>query len=216
VTRPDGAIQLSPLEEDTLREVTRLNTRVFALTFGLLGAAVLAAATLLLLVRDGATAAGPHLLSVFFWGYRVSGAGVLVGALWGFLYGSVLGALVYRAYVKTLRGRLAYLAPAADRRRSLRVSVLRLDGVGLGSVVGAMAALQLIVMTNWLVVDRTASQHVDATLLSQYLPGYSVSVAGSLIGGAQLFVLAFLAALALASTYNKIVDWRQASNPRRR
>jgi hypothetical protein len=211
-----AAITLTEDEAAALRQVTRLNTCFFATTLGLLGAAVIAAATIVQLLRDEPARAGLRLLSVFFWGYRVSATGILVGAFWGFLYGAILGALVYRGYARTLPARLAYLAPAVDRRKKLRVSVLRLHGPALGWAVGLMAALQLMVMTNWLVVRGAGPGGVDATLLAQYFPGYSVSPIGSLIGAIELFALAFLAALALAGIYNKIADWRQSRIPRRR
>ena len=200
MTQAAATAALSDREEVLLKQVTRLNTYVFASTFGLLGASALAAGTVVQLVRDDA-------------GF---GIGVLIGALWGLLYGAVIGALVYRGYARTLRARLAHAAQTADRRKTFRVSVLRLHGTGLGLVVGLMVALQLLLMTNWLVAGGTASESVDAMLLAQYLPGYSVSPLGSIIGAVQLFAVAYLAALALAGIYNQIVDWRQSQHPRRR
>jgi hypothetical protein len=216
VTPASGTTALTEGEEAVLRQVTSLNTSVFAATLGLLGAAVVSVATVVQLLRDDPAGAGLHLLSVFFWGYRVSGIGILVGAFWGFLYGAILGALVYRGYARTLRGRLAYLAPGVDRRKAFRVPVIRLHGTGLGWAIGLIAALQLLVMTNWLVVRGTEAASAAAMLLAQYLPGYSISPLGSLVGAAQLFAVAFLAALALAGLYNRIVDWRQSQIPRRR
>ena len=50
----------------------------------------------------------------------------------------------------------------------------------------------LIGTTSWLVIRGTAKHSVDASLLSEILPGYSVDLPGSLIGAAELFVVLYL------------------------
>ena len=61
------------------------------------------------------------------------------------------------------------------------------SGNALGIGLGALMALQLFVTTNWLVLRGTAPYSKNAALLSQYLPGYTVSFAGSLVGALELF-----------------------------
>jgi hypothetical protein len=207
---------LTRREQAALDQVTRVNTYVSASTFGLLGAATLAVATVMELMRGDGADSSLRLLSVFLWGYGVSGLGVLAGAFWGLLYGAVLGALVYQGYARTLRVRLAYLDPSVDRRKHQRVAVLRLEGKSLGVVVGLMAAVQLVVMTHWLSSRGAAAAGFDSTQIAKILPGYSVTPLGSVIGAAELFAIAFLAAWVLAALYNEIVDWRQRQSPGRR
>jgi hypothetical protein len=208
-------VSLAPREEAALRAVTRLNIFVFAVTFGVLGASGLALATLILVLAADNGRAHLSLLSIFLWGYRVTGFGALIGAVWGFIYGAILGALLYWGYARTLQQRLAYAAPGVERRRAFRTSVLRLHGPGLGFVLGSLAAVQLVLMTNWLVLRGTAEESMNAMLLAQYLPWYSVTPMGSIAGAVQLFAVVFLAAVVLAGIYNKIVDWRQSPNGRR-
>ncbi|MEZ5499965.1 MAG: hypothetical protein R3E77_11130 [Steroidobacteraceae bacterium] len=203
-------LELTDEERAVLAAATTLNTRIAAVTLGVLTAVGLFLATLVLILR-GDDDAGAHLslLSVFIWGYEVTWPGALIGATWGFIYGAVTGALLYRGYARTILHRLTYLDPALDRRRRFRTPILRIYGPGLGLVLGGVGALQLIATTNWLVFRGSSDEHSNAMLLGQYFPGYSVSFAGSLIGAAQLFTVIFLACLLLAWTYNRLVDWRQ-------
>ena len=61
----------------------------------------------------------------------------------------------------------------------------------------------------WLVLRGTADSSVHAALLGNYLPGYTVSVVGGLIGALELFVLVFVSSVMLAAIYNKVVDLRE-------
>jgi hypothetical protein len=69
-------------------------------------------------------------------------------------------------------------------------------------------SLGLFFSTAWLVVRGTAGESVHAALLSNYLPGYSVSILGGALGAIELFVVIFLTCLLLAAMYNKIVELR--------
>ena len=90
----------------------------------------------------------------------------------------------------------------------LKPSVLRLHGVSLGLALGAIAAIGLFCSTAWLVLRGTAGESVHAALLANYVPGYSVSIFGGLLGAAEVFGLVFIASVLLATIYNKIVKLR--------
>jgi hypothetical protein len=90
----------------------------------------------------------------------------------------------------------------------LKPSVLRLHGISLGLAIGAIAAFGLFSSTAWLVIRGTADQSVHAALFANYIPGYSVSILGGLLGAVELFALVFVACLLLAAVYNKIVAIR--------
>ena len=62
-----------------------------------------------------------------------------------------------------------------------------------------------IVTTSWLVLRGTAEESMHAVLLAQYLPGYSISVPGSIIGAVELFALTYLLCLLFSWLYNNIV-----------
>jgi len=76
-----------------------LNAGALALGLGSLGALAIFAATNWLVIKGGDTV-GPHLqlLSQYFIGYRVTFAGSLIGAAYGFVSGAAAGALVACIY----------------------------------------------------------------------------------------------------------------------
>jgi hypothetical protein len=214
MSQPNNLV-LSAREQTALQSATSYNTRIAAITFGILGALGFALLAILLLTRAGQQPAlEAALLSVFFFGYRLTWNGVWIGALWGFAYGALLGALLYQGYARTIMSRLQYIAPGAERRRAFRVPILRIYGTGLGIVLGAVAGLQLFLMTAVVVFSGRVDQSRNAQLLADYLPGYSVSVVGGLLGGLVIFIVIFLASILLGTVYNRFVDWRQAINRR--
>lgn len=192
-----------------LRRVVRFNLLAIAITIGLMTGAILWLATAVLLLKGGENI-GMHLglLSVFLPGYEVTWSGAWVGLIWGFVAGAASGAVLYWTYAKGLReGAMTYVVsrPALE---GLRPPVLLMDGPALGIGLGTLGALQLLLATNWLVVRGTASYSRNAALLGEYLPGYSVSALGSLIGVAQVFALAFIASMFIALVYNAIARGR--------
>jgi hypothetical protein len=54
----------------------------------------------------------------------------------------------------------------------------------------------------------TADQSIHAKLLANYLPGYTVSLQGSLLGGLELFVLVYLSSALVGETYNAVTRYR--------
>jgi hypothetical protein len=92
--RPD-----SLKEEELVREVIRLSRNVLGLTLGILFAGGMFLATNILILKGGARI-GPHLqlLNQFFPGYRVSFAGSLIGAVYGFGVGYFGGWIIAAVY----------------------------------------------------------------------------------------------------------------------
>lgn len=93
--------KLSNAKPPVVSRTIRFSPWINALTVGSLAGLGLAAATLLLVVRDG-EGAGPHLslLGQFFWGYTVTYTGALVGFAWGLVVGGIVGyagSLLYNA-----------------------------------------------------------------------------------------------------------------------
>lgn len=88
--------QLSETEEQILRRaVVRLSGQVLGLVMGFVGAIVIFAATMWLVIKGG-DVVGPHLglLSQFFIGYSVTYTGSFVGAAYGFLVGYISGLII--------------------------------------------------------------------------------------------------------------------------
>jgi hypothetical protein len=96
---------------------------------------------------------------------------------------------------------------ASDRQ--LRPPLLQISSHALGISLGAIAALQLVFATLWLVLRGTADESVHAKLLSNYLPGYTVTLQGSLLGGLELFLLVYLSSVLVGKIYNAVTRYRR-------
>ncbi len=194
-----------------LNAAIRFNALMLGFTAGTLAAVVIYFATHISLAKWG-DYSGNYLglLAIFFPGYSVSESGAWVGAFWAFVYAGTFSALSYRLYGRVLGTRIAdiLLSTVPTENPVLKPSVLRLHGVSLGAAIGVMAGLSLFFSTSWLVVRGTADESVHAALFSNYIPGYSVSIPGALLGAVELFLMVFVACLLLASVYNKIVEVR--------
>lgn len=194
-----------------LNAAIRFNALMLGFTAGTLAAVVIYFATMLSLAKWG-DQSGNYLglLAIFFPGYSVTSGGAWVGAFWAFVYAGTFSALSYRLYGRVLGTRIAdiLLSTVPSENPVLKPSILRFHGVSLGVAIGIIAALCLFSSTMWLVVHGTADESVHAALFANYLPGYSVSIPGALLGAVELFLMVFLACLLLASVYNKIVEIR--------
>lgn len=204
-----GAAGLSEQQRLLLHRVVRFNTIAIALTIGLTAGLLLWLATAILLLRGGEQV-GKHLglLALFLPNYSVTWSGAMVGLFWGFVVGAASGAMLYLVYARSLRSgaRLQYLEPQGGD--GLHPPLMLLSGPALGMSLGALGALDVFFATNWLVVRGTAAYSENAALLGQYLPGYTVSFVGSLVGAAQVFAIAFVASLAIAAAYNAVTTRR--------
>ena len=199
-----------PIDEALLHATVKWNTRLFAGICGLTGALTLLCVTYLSLYR-GLPDPGHYLnlLGVFLPGYRVSDGGAWVGFLWGGLIGAVSGAVIYRIYARGIRQQVAEYLAGRSSRDEIENAVLRLHGHSLGLALGSIAALGLLITTNWLVVRGTADESVHAALLSQYLPGYAISASGSILGAVDVFVIVYIFCVLLGMIYNGVVALRQ-------
>jgi hypothetical protein len=93
-----------------------------------------------------------------------------------------------------------------DEDETLQNALLRLNarawGIGMGMLLGVL----LFLATNILVVrgGENVGQHLG--LLSIYLPGYSVSFFGSLIGFVYAFVGGYALGRIIGGVYNRLVS----------
>ena len=205
----DGAL-LNQAELTLLKAAVRMNMIVMGIAFGLLGGSILWLSTVILLLRGGYDV-GLHLslLSVFLPGYSVTWGGAWIGLGWGFIFGGVSGVILYWSYASTLRERLASrLLDARSATNELVPPTFLMSGNALGIALGVLLALQLFLTTNWLVVRGTAANSPRAALLAEYLHGYTVSFAGSLVGALELFAVAFVLSHVLAAIYNFVARER--------
>jgi hypothetical protein len=92
----------------------------------------------------------------------------------------------------------------AEEQQAVRKTIARIHEQGWGTAFGAIMAVGLLIATNALVIrgGRVVGPHLN--LLSNYFPGYSVSVGGSLIGAVYAFVLGYGIGRTIAVIYNRL------------
>lgn len=184
----------------------KLNTRLLAGVFGCVAGLSLFILTYISLYR-GLPDTGQYLnlLGIFLPGYEVSHLGAWVGLFWGILIGALLAAMFYRIYARSIPNLIQNYLRGGATNDDLLDMTMPMDGKYLGLALGTIVSGGLIITTNWLVIRGTADESVHAQLLVNYLPGYSVSTLGSLIGALELFVVNYLLALLFSWIYNGIV-----------
>lgn len=199
------------INEVLLRATIKLNTILLACVFGALSGLSLFAMTLLSIYR---TPSHPgqylNLLGVFLPGYEVSIIGAWIGLFWGALIGVIISVVIYRIYARTIRHQVQECLQGGRSMEGLDRTMLLIDGNSLGIALGAAVSLGLFVTTNWLVIRGTARESVNAALLSNYLPGYTVSFPGSIIGMVEIFIIVYLVCALLSLIYNRITTLRRS------
>jgi hypothetical protein len=192
-------------EQRLLSAAARLNVAISAIGAGVALGLLLFVVTHISLEVADRPGRYLNLLAVFMPGYSASSHGAWFGLLWGLIYGGICGGAVAWLYVQSLGANLPRLVMWDETAvRGLRPPVLRISSSALGIALGAVAAIQLILSTLWLVLRGTADESVHAKLLSHYLPGYTVTLFGSLLGGLELFLILFVFTSIVGVTYNAI------------
>lgn len=97
----------------------------------------------------------------------------------------------------------------SDReRQDVHRAFERTSEQGWGLALGLLAALGLFVATAVLVFRGGPSVGRHLSLLSVYLPGYSVTWTGAFVGAAYMFFFGYGAGRTIATIYNRIVPKR--------
>ena len=93
-----------------------------------------------------------------------------------------------------------------DEDETLRNALLRLNARAWGIGMGLLLGMGLFFATNFLVIrgGPNVGQHLG--LLSVYLPGYSVTFVGSLIGFVYAFVGGYGLGRVIGGVYNRLVS----------
>ena len=208
-------VETNNIDERLLGAVIRLNTFLTAAVMGILGGLGLFFTTLLSLNR-GLPNPGNYLnlLGVFMPGYEVTPTGAWIGLLWGGLIGAISGGVLYRVYAHNLRIHVRNFLLQDKSGDEPYTLIVPIGGKALGLALGTVIAGGLVVTTNWLVIRGTADESVHARLLGNYLPGYSISLPGSLIGAVQLFLFVFVLCMLWSWIYNRIITTRHRGTPK--
>jgi len=198
-------------ERDVLQATLRFNALVFGVILGAFAGTALFVLGILAAGSEGRASLAVVLLSVFLPGYASGLPAALFGFLWGFVFAALVGTVIYRIHGRNVLEQVDRLVIPERAATGFPAAVLRFDGPSLGLATGFAGALGLIVTTNILVLRGTAAESIRARLLGEVLPGYAVSVLGSIIGAIELFVLLYLFCRAFAFIYNLFA----ARRPRR-
>lgn len=182
-------------ERDNVEEtLVRVNARAWGVATGLLLGGGLFVATNVLVMKGGDDV-GQHLghLAVVLPGYDVTVAGSFIGFVYLFVVGYALGRLL------APKRPLEREAPGQHRH-------VRINGRAWGLTFGGLLAVVILAVTNALVLR--GGEDVGALLkyLGVYLPGYSVTFVGSLIGAAYLFAIGWAVGKAIGGIYNVSVE----------
>lgn len=97
---------------------------------------------------------------------------------------------------------------AASERALISTSIARLRAGIMAVVCGLFAGSGLMVATAWLVLRGGPDVGQHLVLLRNYLPGYSVTWSGALLGFGYGALLGGMAGWLTAWVYNRIVDLR--------
>ena len=198
----------SPLEDRRTSDIAELSTSLprvnavsFAIVFGVVAGAGLWIATVFLVIKGGPNPGHTlRALGYAFPGYSVSFGGAFVGLFWAFVLGfatSLLPAWVY------YRGVLLQIGSSAGRTTHPG----RIHTPYFAMTFGLLCGFALLLSTLFLIVKHRPGEPLGPHLglLSQYLPGYAITVVGSLVGFAYFLVIGTVVFSGIAWIYNHLV-----------
>lgn len=91
------------------------------------------------------------------------------------------------------------------REEALEVAIRRLNERAWGITLGLLMGLGLFLATIILVIKGGPNMGQHLRLLSNYLPGYHVSVPGAFVGFVYLFVLGYGLGRVIGTIYNRLL-----------
>ncbi len=95
----------------------------------------------------------------------------------------------------------------ADERKALKRALEEINEKGWGIGLGLASGVGLFAATNFLVLKGGSHVGSHLQLLRVYFPGYSVSLAGSLIGFVYAFVIGYGVGRSVATMYYRFAVW---------
>lgn len=100
------------------------------------------------------------------------------------------------------------IAHDSDEARAVRRAVLVLNAKVWGIAIGLLCGVVLFASTLILVLKGGTHVGPHLGLLSVYLPGYRVTVAGAFIGFIYLFVIGYALGRLIGAVYNRLASPR--------
>ena len=99
-----------------------------------------------------------------------------------------------------------------DERQILRKQLMRLHEQSWGIAIGSVLGFGLFIATLTLVIRGGERVGPHLELLNVYLPGYRVTLLGSVIGFVYAFVFGYAMGRIVVTMYNYLVNLRQSSS----
>lgn len=96
--------------------------------------------------------------------------------------------------------------PSSPEEEALQAALVRLNARAWGIAMGILLGGGLFIATNVLVLKGGPNVGQHLQLLRVFLPGYSVTFLGSLVGFVYLFVIGYILGRLIGVVYNKMVD----------
>jgi hypothetical protein len=97
-------------------------------------------------------------------------------------------------------------ARPSTEEQALQDALVRLNARAWGIAMGMLLGGGLFIATNVLVIKGGENVGQHLRMLRVFLPGYSVTFLGSLVGFIYLFVLGYILGRLVGVVYNKMVE----------
>ena len=94
-----------------------------------------------------------------------------------------------------------------EEQRTLKAAVEDSNEKAWAIGLGLTLAFGLFVATNFLIIKGGTRVGSHLQLLRVYLPGYSVTFAGSVIGFIYAFVIGYLSGRTVIALYHRLAGW---------
>ncbi len=94
-----------------------------------------------------------------------------------------------------------------EEQRTVKAAVDNSNGKAWAIGLGLTLAFGLFAATNFLIIKGGTNVGSHLQLLHVYLPGYSVTFAGSVIGFVYAFVLGYLSGRTVIALYHRLAGW---------
>lgn len=95
---------------------------------------------------------------------------------------------------------------SARELEAIRRAFERVSARGWGVALGLLSALGLFAATVILVAKGGPDAGAHLRLLSNYFPGFDISILGAAIGAVYAFIVGFVAGWTVGTVYNLFVD----------
>lgn len=102
------------------------------------------------------------------------------------------------------------MAISTNNDDKLTRAIARIHAGVLAFVFAALFGIVLFMMTAWLLIKGGNRVGPHLRLLGQYLPGYSVTWMGGIVGLVYGAIIGAIAGWSIGMIYNKIAGFRQA------